>query len=102
MENKAPVQIKDVVRLFDCLDRVVIWQFDTYLDPEKNKEEDGEIIFDGGIMDIPWIYLDYYFTEHECEGPIMSRDFGPEVPAHLRHGYVWFTVQRKENIECTE
>lgn len=45
------MKFKDIINLLDPLSRVVLWI--------DSQDDDEEPAFDGYIMDIPWIYLDY-------------------------------------------
>lgn len=58
------MKLKDIIPLIDWLSHVIIWTEDSV--------EDEEPAFDGIVMDIPWIYLDYYIgrPEGETEEPI--------------------------------
>lgn len=63
-------------QILPCLDKsalVKLWQTDVYLEP---KNEDAELIFDGYIMDIPWVYLDFYLINDENNEAIDVGNYG--------------------------
>ena len=55
------LQLKDIINYLDWLDNVIIYQGDAYIKPEE-QEDPWEEVFKGGVMDIPWYYLNYYLT----------------------------------------
>lgn len=49
------MKLGEIIKYLDKLSNVIIWQTDVYINKDK-----PEIVFEGFVMDIPWIYLDYY------------------------------------------
>jgi hypothetical protein len=54
------MKLGEIIKYLDKLSNVVIWQTDVYINKHK-----PEMVFEGTIMDIPWIYLDYYLDNSE-------------------------------------
>lgn len=77
------MKLGDIIKYLDKFSNVIIWQTDVYID----KQED-EKIFEGFVMDIPWIYLDYYLDGDES----ISADNFDETK---KNGFI-ITVREKE------
>lgn len=54
------LKLKHIIKYLDPLDDIIIWQEDVWID-----EHQEEKIFEGSVMDIPWILLNYYIAEGE-------------------------------------
>lgn len=54
------MKLGDIIKYLDVTSNVTIWQTDAYI-----SEQEDEKIFEGFVMDIPWIYLDYYLDGDE-------------------------------------
>ena len=48
------IKFGDIIEFFDPLSKVILW-----INYENENLHEYEPAFDGYIMDIPWIYLDY-------------------------------------------
>lgn len=49
------MKLGEIIRYLDTAAKVVLYQNDFYIGREDNSEK----VFEGSIMDIPWIYLDF-------------------------------------------
>lgn len=78
------MKLGDIIKYLDMLSNVIIWQTDVHID----KQED-EKIFEGSIMDIPWVYLDYYLDGDES----ISADSFNEAG---KNGFI-ITVKERED-----
>ena len=54
-------QLKDIIKLIDPLSYVALWVND------EDWVDDEEPAFKGTVMDIPWVYLDFYLYKDEKE-----------------------------------
>lgn len=75
---KKRLKLKHIIKYLDPTDSVIIWQEDVYID-----EHQEEKIFEGSVMDIPWILLNYYIAEGE--GSISGRiwEYEPKLKSGL-------------------
>ena len=68
--GKKYIKLKDVIKFFNFTSAVEIFQIDTSI---EYKKDDGEIVFTGHILDIPWYLLDYYLVkDSENDEPITT------------------------------
>lgn len=49
------MKLGEIIRYLDTSAKVILQQTDVYTSREDNSEK----VFEGSIMDIPWIYLDF-------------------------------------------
>jgi hypothetical protein len=65
------MKLKDIINYLDKTDQVVVWvEYPEYPDEEPEK------VFEGFILDIPWIYLDYYLLNDSNGEAISARNYG--------------------------
>ena len=55
------MKLGDIIKYLDISANVVLWQEDVYTGREDNSEK----VFEGAIMDIPWIYLDFTLVNED-------------------------------------
>lgn len=82
------MQLKDILPYLDIMDYVYLWANDI-------KSEDGEdLLFNGFIMDIPWVYMNYYLSNDDNGEAISARPYGKDakVPA----GFVIKVVEKQK------
>lgn len=65
------MKLGKIIRYLEKMTYVALWQTDAYI----GREDNSELVFEGAIMDIPWIYLDF-FLDNDIEGEaIDARQF---------------------------
>lgn len=80
------MKLKDILPYLDKIASVKLWQTDVYKD--KNKDE---LVFEGCVFDIPWVYLDYYLDN--------SGD-GEAIDSRLIDSNAYFVISICENPRC--
>lgn len=78
------MKLGDIIKYLDILSNVIIWQTDAYINEQKDVK-----IFEGFVMDIPWIYLDYYLNGDES---ISADNFNEKTE---KNGFI-ISVREKE------
>lgn len=85
------MKLKKIIEYLDVLSFVIVWQMDAYIGKEV-----AEKVFEGCVMDIPWIYLNYYLVENKEGKAIESRLVEENGTSK---SYLFITiVQDKENV----
>ena len=65
------MKLKHILKYFDALTSIVLWQGDVKINPKKGDPNNWEEIFSGSVIDIPWIYLNYYLV-NDINGEAIS------------------------------
>lgn len=65
------MKLKEIIKYLEKTTPVVLWQTDVYI----GREDNSEIVFEGAIMDIPWIYLDFFLVNDTEGKAIDARQF---------------------------
>lgn len=54
------MKLGDIIKYLDVTSNVTIWQTDAYISEQKDVK-----LFEGLVMNIPWIFLNYYLNGNE-------------------------------------
>lgn len=54
------MKLGDIIKYLDKFSNVIIWQTDVYISEQKDVK-----LFEGLVMNIPWIFLNYYLNGNE-------------------------------------
>lgn len=65
------MKLGEIIKYLEKTASVVLWQTDVYI----GREDNSEIVFEGAIMDIPWIYLDFFLVNDTEGETIDARQF---------------------------
>lgn len=60
------MKLGDIIKYLDTSAKVILQQTDVY----TNREDNSEKVFEGSIMNIPWIYLDFTLDNDDYEQAI--------------------------------
>jgi hypothetical protein len=66
------LQLKDILPYLELTANVTLYQKDLYSTKSPVFEDEDYEIFKGYIMDIPWIYLNFYLCEPDAEGEAIN------------------------------
>lgn len=65
------MKLGEIIKYLEKTTPIVLWQTDVYI----GREDNSEIVFEGAIMDIPWIYLDFFLVNDTEGEAIDARQF---------------------------
>lgn len=71
------MKLGEIIRYLDTAATAVLYQDDFYIGREDNSEK----VFEGSIMDIPWIYLDFTLVNGDYCQAIDIVELESEMPA---------------------
>lgn len=88
------LQLKDILPYLEITANVVLYQKDLYTTDSPVFEDEDYEVFEGYVMDIPWIYLDFYLCEADAEGEAISL-FREQKDDKTKLGF-YILIQQKE------
>lgn len=76
------MKLGKIIKYLDKLSWVKLWNMDANLMPDINGDT-CECVFNGLVLDIPWVYLDYYLDENSGEAGAIEASYVGGNKAYL-------------------